>query len=620
MANGQEPSSPGREQVLLVDDDGNNLQVLYDTLDGRDYRLLVARTGEDALRVAQRVRPDLILLDIMMPGLDGYEVCERLKDDPATADAAVIFLSALTDTKDKVRGLQLGAVDYISKPFQRQEVIARVKTHLKIRRLERELAHRNRELEAANQHILESMGEGLYGLDGSARITFANPAAERITGWREEDVLGRSLYEVHPPAKADGSAYLGSGGPVASTLTNGTVHHRDDELFRCRDGSVFPVSFTSSPLYQEDALSGAVVVFKDITQRKRQEQALRAALREVKELKDRLEAENVYLQTEIRTERNFGEIVGQSPALLNVLEQVRQVAPTDSSVLIQGESGTGKEAIARAIHDLSRRKDRPLIKVNCGAISANLVESELFGHVKGSFTGALKDRAGYFELADGGTIFLDEVGELPADAQVKLLRVLQEQEIQRVGSGEVKKVDVRIIAATNRDLTRCIDEGEFRMDLYYRLNVFPVTVPPLRERKSDIPLLVDSFLKNLAVKLGRPLEGVSRNGMALLMSYDWPGNIRELQNVMERAAILARRPIVDIRDALIPAPQQPSSPPADVTGAELRTLADCERWHIRQILNEVGWVIGGKQGAAEILGIPASTLRSRMKKLGIRRS
>ncbi len=620
MANGQDPNSPGREQVLLVDDDGNNLQILYDTLDGRDYRLLVARTGEDALSVAQKVQPDLILLDIMMPGLDGYEVCERLKADPATADAAVIFLSALTDTKDKVRGLQLGAVDYISKPFQRQEVIARVNTHLKVRRLEQELAHRNRELEAANQHILESMGEGLYGLDVSARITFANPAAERITGWREEDVLGRPLHEVHPPAKADGSAYPGSDGPVASTLTNGTVHHRDDELFQRRDGAVFPISFTSSPLYQDDALSGAVVVFKDITERKRQEQALRAALRKVRELKDRLEAENVYLQKEIRTERNFGEIVGQSAALMNVLQQVRQVAPTDSSVLIQGESGTGKEAIARAIHDLSQRKERPLIKVNCGAISANLVESELFGHVKGSFTGALKGRAGYFELADGGTIFLDEVGELPRDAQVKLLRVLQEHEIQRVGSGEPRQVDVRIIAATNRDLGQRVSENEFRMDLYYRLNVFPVTVPPLRERKSDIPLLVDAFLKNLALKLGKPLEAVSKKGMELLMGYGWPGNIRELQNVMERAAILAQRPIVDISDSLIPPQLQQPSAQARAREAQYRTLEDRERWYIRQILDEVDWIIGGKQGAAEILGLPPSTLRSRMKKLGIQRS
>ncbi len=609
-----------QECLLLVDDDASNLQVLYETLDGQAYKLLIARSGQDALNVAGQVRPALILLDIMMPVMDGYEVCKRLKADPGTAGAAVIFLSALTDTKDKVHGLELGAVDYISKPFQPDEVIARVNTHLKIRRLEKELARRNRELEAANQHILESMGEGLYGLDQKARITFVNPAAERITGWREEDVLGRTFQEVHPPVRADGSSYPDQDSPVASTLTNGMVHHRDDELFRRRDGSAFPVEYISSALYQDEALSGAVVVFKDITDRKRQEQALRAALDEVRELKDRLEAENVYLQKEIRTEQNFGEIVGQSPALLNVLQQVRQVAPTDSSVLIQGESGTGKEAIARAIHDLSGRKERPLIKVNCGAISANLVESELFGHVKGAFTGAVKDRAGHFELADGGTIFLDEAGELPPDAQVKLLRVLQEQEIQRVGSSQVKQVDVRIIAATNRDLLQRVDEGAFRIDLYYRLNVFPLMLPPLRERQSDIPLLVEAFLKNLSLKLGKPLEAVSKKGMELLLRYHWPGNIRELQNVIERAAILAQRPVVDIGDALIPLPPQPSTTSQDAVGEGPRSLEDCERQHIRRILDEVSWVIGGKQGAAEILGVPPSTLRSRMKKLGIKRS
>lgn len=610
--------APDSERVLLVDDDAASLQVLYRTLEGRGYGLLIANNGADALAVARKVRPSLILLDIMMPGTDGYEVCEQLKADPDTAASAVIFLSALTDTTDKVHGLELGAVDYIGKPFQIEEVIARVDTHLKIQRLERELSRRNQELEATNQHILESMGEGLYGLDRSGSITFVNPAAERLTGWREEEVLGKRLAQVHPPGKPGGPADLEQSPAVLETLAHGLVQHRDDDLFTRQDGSRFPVAYTSSPLYQAGALTGAVVVFKDITARKRQERALRDALGQVQALKERLEAENVYLQQEIRTERNFGQIVGESPALLAALEQVRHVAPTDSSVLIHGESGTGKEAIARAIHELSNRKERPLIKVNCGAISANLVESELFGHERGAFTGAVRSRAGHFELADGGTLFLDEVGDLPLDAQVKLLRVLQEKEIQRVGASQVTEVDVRVIAATNRDLLAQVQEGGFRMDLYYRLNVFPVTIPPLRERKSDIPLLAGAFLQNLATKLGKPLQGLSREGMSLLMGYDWPGNIRELQNVIERAAILARGPIVDVGEALVPVQMaQPSIESMPEVGA--RTLEECERRHILRILDEVNWVIGGKQGAAEILGVPSSTLRSRMKKLGIER-
>ena len=255
--------------------------------------------------------------------------------------------------------------------------------------------------------------------------------------------------------------------------------------------------------------------------------------------KTRLEAQNTYLQEEIRSEHNFGEIVGSSPTLLDLLRQVDQVAPADSTALIIGETGTGKELIARAIHDRSGRKARPLVKVNCGAISAGLVESELFGHVKGAFTGALATRDGRVKVADGGTIFLDEVGELPLETQVKLLRVLQEQEFEPIGSSRTVKVDVRIIAATNRDLSAAVTEGKFRRDLYYRLNVFPMLVPPLRERAADVPLLVSFFLQRFAKKFGKPVKTVSESTMQRLASYTWPGNIRELQNVIERGILLS---------------------------------------------------------------------------------
>jgi transcriptional regulator with GAF, ATPase, and Fis domain len=312
--------------------------------------------------------------------------------------------------------------------------------------------------------------------------------------------------------------------------------------------------------------------------------------------------------------------------LKEVLDQVDQVAPTNSSVLVTGESGTGKEAIARAIHDLSARRDRPLIKVNCGAITPTLIESELFGHEKGAFTGAARQRQGHFELADGGTIFLDEVGELPLDAQVKLLRVLQEHEISRLGSETSISVDVRVIAATNRDLVEMVEEGTFRMDLFYRLNVFPLTIPPLRERREDIPLLVAKFLSDQARAQGRSFSRVSEDGMRLLLSYHWPGNIRELQNVIERAAILARDQVVPIAPHLVDSGINSPSEPRDSTLDEppstdnLVSLAENETRHIRRVLQRTGWTIGGKGGAAEILDLPASTLRSRMKKLGIDRS
>lgn len=345
---------------------------------------------------------------------------------------------------------------------------------------------------------------------------------------------------------------------------------------------------------------------------------------EIASLKARLEKENVYLQEEIRTEHNFEEIVGDSPPLLELLRRVDQVAPTDSTVLIYGETGTGKELIARAIHNRSNRKDRPLVKVNCSAISAGLVESELFGHVKGAFTGAFERRIGRFELADGGTIFLDEVGELPLDTQVKLLRVLQEREFEPVGSNRSVRVDVRIICATNRNLEESIKAGAFRSDLYYRLNVFPLEVPPLRERRSDIDQLARFFVSRSARNLGKKLTGISEAATQKLLSYSWPGNIRELQNLIERALILCNGPILELEGdlnkvstsgVLDPLPEVPNA-----DQSPLKTLQEVERTHILAVLEQTHGVIEGSNGAAKTLGMHPNTLRHRMEKLGIKRS
>ena len=346
---------------------------------------------------------------------------------------------------------------------------------------------------------------------------------------------------------------------------------------------------------------------------------------EVASLKARLETENVYLQEEIRTEHNFEEIVGDSPPLLALLRRVDQVAPTDSTVLIYGETGTGKELIARAIHNRSNRKDRPLVKVNCSAISAGLVESELFGHVKGAFTGAFERRIGRFELANGGTIFLDEVGELPLDTQVKLLRVLQEREFEPVGSNRSVRVDVRIICATNRNLEESIKAGTFRSDLYYRLNVFPLEVPPLRERHSDIDQLARFFVSRYARNLGKKLTGISPAATQKLLSYSWPGNIRELQNLIERALILSNGPILDLEGDLnhVSTPSVLSDSLPEVSNADqspLKTLQEVERAHILAVLDQTHGVIEGSNGAAKTLGMHPNTLRHRIEKLGIKRS
>jgi formate hydrogenlyase transcriptional activator len=353
---------------------------------------------------------------------------------------------------------------------------------------------------------------------------------------------------------------------------------------------------------------------------------------EIDTLKARLERENIYLREELRTEHNFEEIVGNSPAVLRALEAVDQVAPTDATVLIYGETGTGKELVARAIHNRSARNGRVLVSVNCSAISAGLVESELFGHMKGAFTGALERRVGRFELAHGGTIFLDEIGELSLETQVKLLRVLQEHEFEPVGSSHPLRVDVRVIAATNRSLREAIKGGLFRQDLFYRLNVFPIELPPLRERRSDIPQLVAFYISQFSKRLGKNIDGVSRDSMENLMNYPWPGNIRELQNVIERAIILSKDTIIRLdRDLMLvvatskgmetPVTNTPEQPQAVLKSPNpLLTLEEVDRNHILVALQHSGGVVDGPKGAAKILKVHPNTLRHRMRKLGIKAS
>jgi PAS domain S-box-containing protein len=462
-----------------------------------------------------------------------------------------------------------------------------------------------------NELILEAAGEGIYGLDMNGEATFVNPAAVAMTGWSAEETIGGTIHYKHHHSRADGSHYPHEECPIYAAIMDGEVHHVDDEVFWRKDGSCFPVEYTSTPIYEQGKLAGAVVVFKDISERKQAEQKLLKAFQEVEQLKERLQEQNIYLQEEISQEHNFGEIIGQSAPVQQLLQSVQQVAATDATVMILGESGTGKELIARAIHQRSVRCEKPLVKINCGAISAGLVESELFGHEKGAFTGAVGQRKGRFELADGGTLFLDEVGELPLDTQVKLLRALQEQEFERVGSSTPIRVDVRIIAATNRDLLELVRQGAFRQDLYYRLNVFPLEMPPLRGRVSDIPLLVQHFIQQSARKFGKPIEGISQEGMVALQQYPWPGNIRELQNVIERAAILSTDTVLSVNGLL----------PSLTAAAEeqpLLSLEELERYHIKRVLAHAEGVIAGPKGAAHILGLHPNTLRSRMLKLGVR--
>jgi len=476
---------------------------------------------------------------------------------------------------------------------------------------------------ADNQMILQAAGEGIYGLDCEGNTTFTNASAAAMLGYTSEELIGQPMHALLHHTKPDGSHYHREDCPIYAAFKDGAVHHTDNDVFWRKDGSSFPVSFTSTPIRQGDKLSGAVVVFEDITGRKQAEEKIQKAYAEVQKMKGRLEAENLYLQEEINSEHDFEDIIGQSNAVKQLLQQVELVAPTAASVLITGESGTGKELVARAIHERSDRSERPLIRVNCAAIPAELFESEFFGHVKGSFTGAVKDRAGRFELADGGTIFLDEVGEIPLALQSKLLRVLQEGQYERVGDERTKKVDVRLIAATNKILQEEVEEGNFRGDLFFRLNVFPVEVAPLRERIDDIPLLTQHFINILSRKLNLNAPRLTNANVKQLQSYSWKGNIRELQNVIERAIILSQGGVLQLdlpggeTNTVVfnnaPVDEQQSE---NVPYTETERIAR-DRKNILQALRLSNNKISGVGGAAELLGIKPTTLASRLKNMDI---
>ena len=381
-------------------------------------------------------------------------------------------------------------------------------------------------------------------------------------------------------------------------------------IFRDRVLGVLGIKSTKPHAFSEDDAE----LFGQVAKQVAIAVANALAYNEIEALKNKLEKEKLYLEEEIRTEYNFEEIIGNSPALNRVLQDVGTVATTDSTVLIYGETGTGKELIARAIHNLSERRERTLVKVNCAAIPSGLLESELFGHEKGAFTGAIDRRIGRFELAHEGTIFLDEVEDIPLELQSKLLRVLQEHEFERLGSSRTLNVDVRVVAATNSDLAQLVAEKKFRSDLYYRLNVFPLTVPPLRERPDDIPLLVHFFANKFAQQMKRPIESVPKDTMSALMNYHWPGNIRELQNLVERAVILSRGTTLEVPLGEL----KQSTKSANHTNGST-TLESVERDHILRVLGESNWVIGGPTGAAARLGLNRTTLNHRMRKLGITR-
>jgi len=459
-------------------------------------------------------------------------------------------------------------------------------------------------------NLLEKVQLLVAGVDSDGRINYVNPYFKTLSGYSDTDIIGRNFTSLMPPQSREKLLHLFS----AVREGRDELPHYQEELV-LKDADNKTVSWSNVRLTDsDDRFCGVLSIGSDITRQLQAQQKLEVALLDVETLKRRLEEQVVYLQEEIRASHNFEEMVGESDEFKYVLYKIEQVAPLDTTILIEGETGTGKELVARAVHHLSSRKDRPLVVVNCAALPANLIEAELFGHEKGAYTGAASSRKGRFELADGGTLFLDEIGELPLELQVKLLRTLQEKEIQRLGSQKSQKVDVRIIAATNRNLTHEVEQGRFRNDLFYRLNVYQITVPPLRKRQSDIALLVQRFIEQFAEKQGKRIAKVPQALMDQLLAYHWPGNIRELQNVIERAVIITPGDTLRLAEILVK--QDPS---LESTHQINGTLQEVEKGHILRTLEHTNWRIEGDNGASKILGVAPSTLRARMRKLGIKR-
>lgn len=630
-------------RILYVEDDPRDADLTVRRLQktAPHFEVETVSTIEEGLMRLERIDSeplDLVLADVHLSDGDGLSLLNHIREN--RMPVAVVMVTGMGDEETAVAALKARADDYVVKgkdyldrlPITLESALnhyradaARRAYPLKVLYIEGErtdVESTRRHFAVHADHIqveyLPSTREALLTLQESART-------------RRYDVI---LLDFHQP-ELDALELLKELKLACEQLSPVVLvcSHGDEDLASqgLRLGASRYVVKSPGYLYRlswelDDVRSRAELLQREAAL-KVSEESLKQALNELQQLKDKLEEENVYLQEEIRLAANAGEIIGQSEALRRVLQMMEQVAPLDTTVLLLGETGTGKELLAQAIHNASRRRGHTLVKVNCATLPAELIESELFGHEKGAFTGATARRRGRFEIANGGTIFLDEVGEMPLELQAKLLRVLQEGEFEPVGSSRTVRVDVRVIAATNRDLEEEVRKGTFRSDLYYRLSIFPITVPPLRERSSDIPMLVRHYVKEFSAKFGKEIEAIPQETMTALKNYPWPGNIRELRNVIERAVIVTQGPKLHLLDSL--QSTRLDAPPQAAPGTGAATEGDASNWGetleqsqynlILQTLKKTYWRIEGPYGAAAALNIHPSKLRSLMRRLGISR-
>ncbi|MGD9863011.1 MAG: sigma 54-interacting transcriptional regulator [Pseudodonghicola sp.] len=465
------------------------------------------------------------------------------------------------------------------------------------------------ELERQNQLILNAAGEGIYGLNAEGKMTFVNRAAQEMLGWTTEDLLGCDMHSMIHHHHVDGGIYRSQDCPIYRSFRFEQVHRIEDEVFWRKDGKPIRVEYVSTPIYDQQVLAGAVVIFRDITERKENERKLHEALAEVAALRDRLEEENAYLQEAISSERAHHDIIGESPAIRQLLTRIDLVARTDATVLITGETGSGKALVASAIHKAGSRSRRPLIHFKCNSVAPEAVEAEIFGQIRGAYPGAVRDKPGKLELAHGGTLFLEDIVELPVDIQGRLLHALQTATVTRLGDTRAKRLDIRVIASMTISAEKALKSGRLREDLLLFLNVFPIACVPLRDRIEDVPLLAAHLLQIACGRLNRPVPVITEGMIRRLKDYDWPGNVRELHNVIERAAIVSkgRKLILEIGSTR---PEIRSQPQQTVrTEAEMKQML---RANIVACMRETGGRVSGARGAAELLGVRPTTLYSRL--------
>lgn len=569
------PAQHTQGNILIVDDTPDNLRLLANMLIERGYKVRPAPSGTHALATTRKEIPDLILLDVMMPEMDGYEVCRTLKAEKQTRDIPVIFLSALNELEDKMKGFEAGGVDYITKPFHEKEVMLRVETHLKIRNLQQELL-----TESTRFKTLAGAAFEAILIHADSRIIDVNPAAARLFRCKEAELLGTDLMELIPPE-------------IRHLVLSGQATPIEGEVIS-KDNSLIPVAIRTRNLPLKDQ-QVSVTAMRDLTLQKQMEREKRQLLQE-----------NTALKMTMQDRYRFGEIIGRSPAMQMVYELISKAAATEYPVVISGESGTGKELAAQTIHALRYTHNEPFVTVNCGAVTESLFEREFFGHRKGAFTDAVRDEPGYLDAAHKGTLFLDEIGELPLAMQVKLLRVLESGEYTPVGDVAAKKADVRVVAATNKDLTELVRQGKFREDLFYRIHVIEITMPPLRKRREDIRLLVEHILAQHDA--GDKMAELPAKLREMLYHYDWPGNVRELMNTIQR--YLATDFVT------VPGhPQIESENNLPLDAGLYDALGSLERRMIADALQRKKWHRGE---TADLLQIPRRSLQRKMQKYNLR--